>query len=566
LLALAACSAPPRVPPEPQPRGPNVIVIVTDDQGYGDFGFQGNPVLRTPHLDALAAASAQATTFYVNPVCAPTRAALLTGRHCQRTRAIDTYRGRAMLEPAEVTLAEALRDAGFATGIFGKWHLGDCYPMRPIDQGFEESLVHRGGGIGQPSDFEGGERRYTDPWLLHDDRLQRAQGWCTDVYFDAAIAWLRAQHSQRKPFFALITPNAPHGPFGDVPQELYEHYRALDLAPAAGSDDDRDRLARIFAMIDNIDANIGKLSAALDEIGAARDTLVVFLTDNGPETLRWNAGLRGRKSEVFDGGIRTPLLLRWPARLEAGARIDRIAAHIDVMPTILEACGVPAPRGAPLDGRSLLPLFEGRAEDWPDRALVIQTHRGDRTVRYHNAMVRTQRWKLVNDSGFGREVDSVEPAFALYDMEADPAERDDVAAAHPEVVARLRAAYEQWYEDVAATRPDNWAPPRIVLGAPQSPNVTLTPQDRRVDGAFEVLVADAGPYRVRVRFSPGAQHVRFQLGATVLEADVAPDERGHSFTGVALPPGAGRLRADVRTERGVASAHHIHIERAGRSR
>lgn len=576
-LVLLACTAPaPPLPPTVSDPRPNVILIVTDDQGCGDFGSQGNPVLRTPNLDALAARSAAVQTFYVSPVCTPTRAALMTGRYCQRTRAIDTYIGRAMMEPAEVTVAEALRAAGWATGIFGKWHLGDCYPMRAIDQGFDEALVLRGGGIGQPSDPEGGEGRYTDPWLFHNGELVRTKGYCTDVCFDAAIAWMRARRAQGQPFFTYLATNAPHGPFADVPAAAYEYYREQDLSPVhlAAGEHDNDLLARIFAMIENVDDNVGKLLAALEAMGAADDTQVLFCVDNGPNTQRYVRGCRGWKSEVYEGGIRSPLWACWPKRLAAGTTADRVAAHVDVMPTILDACGVPLPAGVRIDGRSLLPLLEGRESAWPDRAIVIQAHRGDVAVRYHNFMERTQRWKLLNASGFDKEMDSVTPRFELYDMQNDPFELHDVAAEHPEVVEDLRARYDAWFDDVSSTRPDNYAPPRIVIGAAAAPGVTLTRQDwrrttndhgwgARSTGYWEVDVADAGPYQVRVRFPKNAavREVRLRIGRELHAAAVPRNAAGHTFASVALTPGPGRLVVELDDAKGTLGAHQVHVER-----
>ena len=302
---------------------PNIVLVMTDDQGYGDFGFAGNPVLETPHLDALAARSATVERFYVSPVCTPTRASLMTGRYNYRTRAIDTYIGRAMMEPEEVTIAELLRDAGYATGIFGKWHLGDNYPLRTMDQGFEESLVHRGGGIGQPSDPPGGEGKYTDAVLFRNGQREETTGYCTDVYFDAAFDFMEQAAAEGRPFFAYVPTNAPHGPFHDVPEDWLEHYRQTDLTaalpdPGQASEQVLDRLARSYAMISNIDENVGRLTARLDELGLAENTLVVFLVDNGPDRGRYNAGLRGRKGTAFEGGIRSPLLARWPGRLPGG--------------------------------------------------------------------------------------------------------------------------------------------------------------------------------------------------------------------------------------------------------
>lgn len=457
----------------PAAERPNIVLIMTDDQGYGDLGATGNPVIHTPNLDALAARSASMSRFYVSPVCAPTRASLMTGRYNYRTRVVDTFKGRSMMEPDEFTLAEALQQAGYTTGIFGKWHLGDAHPMRPNDQGFDESLVHRGGGLGQPSEPIDNARRYTDPVLFHNGRRVETTGYCTDVYFDAALEFVDRAVAADKPFFLYLTPNAPHGPYHDVPEALYQKYKNMDLSPVfVGNDRDADRLARIFAMIENIDQNVGRLQAKLGAAGVVRNTIVIFMVDNGPNTRRYVGALRGMKSEVHEGGIRSPFYVQWPARLKANHSNDRIAAHIDVMPTLLDAAGVAAPDN--LDGRSMLPLLEGRAVDWPDRQIVIQTHRGNEPQRWHHFALIEQRWKLVHPTGFGRETMPEEVPFELYDLVADPGESNDLAAERPEKVAELKAAYSAWFDDVSSTRPDNFAPPRIVVGSDRETVTALT--------------------------------------------------------------------------------------------
>ncbi|MEM1096472.1 MAG: arylsulfatase, partial [Bacteroidota bacterium] len=345
-VGLAACT-----PSAPKP--PNIIVLITDDQGYGDFGATGNPVIQTPHLDAMAARSAEMTTFYVSPVCSPTRASLMTGRYNYRTRVVDTWIGRSMMEPEEVTLAEMLGDAGYATGLFGKWHLGDSYPMRPQDQGFDEVLMHRGGGIAQPSDPVGGERKYTDPVLIHNGEPVQAEGYCTDIFFDEAIDWITTQDAADQPFFAYIATNAPHDPFHDVPEDWLARYQAMNLDndqypqdvghPLPEAERNLDRRARIFAMISNIDENVGRLFDHLDGLDLTRETLVVYLNDNGPIGQRYRAGFRGGKTGVYEGGVRSPLWLHWPGQLEPGPASDAPTAHIDLLPTLLDAAGVAAP-------------------------------------------------------------------------------------------------------------------------------------------------------------------------------------------------------------------------------
>ncbi len=542
---------------------PNVILIMTDDQGYGDSGFSGNPIVKTPHLDAMAKRSARLEYFYVSPVCTPTRACLMTGRYNYRTRAIDTFRGRAMMEHEEVTIAEVLREAGYATGIFGKWHLGDNYPMRPMDQGFEEVLVHRGGGIGQPSDPPGGEGKYTDPIFMANGKLTPMQGYCTDVYFREGMKWAEKAKQQGRPFFLYLPTNAPHGPYGDVPKDKYDDYKKQTISPERFPKTpghpiakrlNADTLARVYAMISNIDDNVGRLFAWLDAGKLTENTLVIFLTDNGEATVGYNAGLKGNKSTVYEGGIRSPLFVQWPGRLAPGFASDRIAAHIDLMPTILEACGVAVPEGLRLDGRSILPLLRRQVGEWPERTLFVQSHRGDRPLRYHNCAVRTQRWKLVNPSGFGKEEFSGEPAFELYDMENDPYETKNVAAEHADIVADLKHRYEKWFLDVGTTRPDNYAPPRIYLGTPHEDPVVLTRQDWRGAGwrpndrgFWDVRVAEAGTYEIRLRFRAVSQPspVQLAIAGVQLEQTVAEGKKEAVFTCIRLPAGPARLEAAV---------------------
>ncbi len=543
------------------PSRPNVVLIMTDDQGSGDFGAAGNRVIETPNIDAMAGRSATMSTFYVSPVCSPTRACLMTGRYNYRTRCIDTWLGRSMMEPSETTVAEVLSQAGYATGIFGKWHLGDCYPMRPIDQGFEEALVLRGGGLAQPSEPRENNRRYTNPVLVHNGRLVHTQGYCTDVYFDAARQFIEKSQRDRRNFFVYIPTNAPHDPLHDVPEDLRQHYMArqeqlatlmVDQPQQDRVAEETDRLARICAMITNIDQNVGRLFEHLDRLGLRENTLVIFLVDNGPNTRRYVGDRRGMKSEVYDGGIRSPLWLHWPARLKAGTARSEPAAHIDLMPTILEACGAELPPGVTLDGRSVLPLLEGREVNWPDRTLVLQSHRGDIPVRYNNFMIRDSRWKLLNASGFGREQLPGDPNFELYDIASDPGETRNVAADHPDVTQRLKAAYDQWFDDVSSTRPDNYAPPRIWVGAPQEPETVLTRQDWRGGtwapesiGYWELHIAASGMYDIRFEFDskPTAGSLSVTMAGQSKTLEVAPQANRCSLAGWQLTAGDTQLHA-----------------------
>ncbi|MHC4143773.1 MAG: arylsulfatase [Planctomycetota bacterium] len=547
---------------------PNVIIVMTDDQGYGDLGVTGNPIIRTPNIDAMAARSGSMKNFYVHPVCAPTRACLMTGRYNYRTRVIDTWVGRAMMEPEETTIAEILSGAGYATGIFGKWHLGDNHPMRPMDQGFDESLVHRGGGIGQPADPPGGEGKYTDPVLLDNGKPAQFKGYCTDVYFERAAEWISKCTARKKNFFAYIPTNAPHGPFHDVPEEILERYKKMDLGNDHFPQDkghplpeasDEEKRARIFAMITNIDDNMGRLFTRLDELGLSENTIVIFMVDNGPNGRRYVAGMKGSKSHVHEGGIRSPFFAHWPAAIEAGQSSDRIAAHIDVLPTILDACGVQKPAGLELDGRSFLPLLRGREVNTPDRMIVIQSHRGDEPILYHNFAARTQRWKLLNASGFGNETLKGAPKFELYNMEADPLEQNDLAQERPDMVEAMRRKYEQWFNDVGSTREDNYAPPRIHIGTEHENPVVLTRQDWRhvkgrtwaadSNGHWELFAVTSGEYDVRLRFpelKTGA-HVTLDMSGRKLAAEIDKGATDCTFESVAVSKGKVRLLATLAT-------------------
>ncbi|QDS95911.1 Arylsulfatase precursor [Roseimaritima multifibrata] len=535
---------------------PNVVLIMSDDQGGGDYGFMGNDVIRTPALDAMHARSGYLSKFYVSPVCAPTRASLMTGRYNYRTRCVDTYVGRAMMDPEEVTLAESLRDAGYKTGIYGKWHMGDNYPLRAMDQGFSESLVHRGGGIGQPSDPIGAEGKYTDPVLFKNGEEVSLKGYCTDIYFDAAMEFMTSSTETGKPFFAYIATNAPHGPFDDVPQELYEEYKNTDLSsllarplPEKRRKAEFDKLARIAAMITNIDENVARLFAKLDELGITDNTIVIYLNDNGPNTMRYVGNMRGMKSHVDDGGIRSPLLFQWPAKVQADATSDKLCAHIDVMPTILDACNVEPPHATKMDGRSFLPLLTGEDVNWPTRQVVFQSHRGNVPQLFNHFALHEDPWKLVNPSGFGNERINGVPKLELYNLSNDPRQMHNVAADHPETTKRLSQAYEAWFADVSSTREDNFAPPRIIVGTKHEPQTVLTRQDWRhatgrpwakdSNGFWLLQAAEAGDYDIEIILDSDnhpAGTAIVSVGESQSELKLtAGQQRGHLFVIDASP-------------------------------
>jgi len=542
-----------------QAKKPNIIIIMADDQGYGDLSITGSDVVETPHMDRIAKEGAWLKRFYVSPVCTPTRANLMTGRYNYRTRAIDTYMGRAVMEPDEVTIAEVLSEAGYATGIFGKWHLGDYYPTRSVDQGFTESIVHCGGGLRQPSNPPDGER-YHDPILYHNGKPKRFEGYCTDIYFDEAAKFIERRVKAGKPFFAYIPTNAPHGPYDEPPtRELFEHFQAKF------PNDKRNAKAGFYAMVKNIDDNMGRLLKKIESLGVDDNTLVIFLTDNGPSA--GSAGpFRARKGSAYEGGIRTVCFLRWPGVIVPGSSSDFTAAHIDLMPTILDFCGVPKPEGVKLDGRSVRPLIPekgvAKAQGWPDRHLFLQWHRGDVPQRYHHfAAIDPQgKWKLTHDSRAGDKTLKGEPKFELYDLHSDVGETKNLASKHPDIVARLKKAYDAWFDDVCNTRAPNFGMPPIVIGSDKQSTVVLTPQDKRVEGEgrgwwaggyWPIDVHHTGPYTVKVLLTRETDEattvqLKIEVGDKTLSRALSIP-RGVDVTAigdVTLPgKGLGRVRA-----------------------
>ena len=401
---------------------PNIVFIITDDQGYGDLACHGNPVIKTPHLDQLHSESLRLTDYHVSPTCTPTRAALMTGRYTNRTGAWHTIMGRSLLRPNETTIADYLTKSGYVTGIFGKWHLGDSYPYQPQDRGFQKTYIHGGGGIGQTPDLW--DNSYFDDTYLEDGTPVKAKGFCTDVFFDEAAKFIEAQHAAKKPFFAYISTNAPHGPF-HAPQKYIDMYPDMkgDIAP-------------FFGMITNIDDNIGKLRKKLTEIGAADNTLFIFTTDNGSVrgTKIHNAGMSGGKGKHTEGGHRVPFFIHWPEKgWTKGRDIPQLSAHIDILPTFADLCGFKTGGKLPIDGTSLTPLLENaQAKDWPDRTIITDSQRNITPVKWKNCSIMTQDWRLLNGS-------------KLYQLSKDPGQKKNVAKKHPERVKAMRASYEKWW-------------------------------------------------------------------------------------------------------------------------
>jgi len=428
---------------------PNVIVIITDDQGYPPLGRHGNPWIRTPNLDRMHDASVRFDRFFVCPTCSPTRSALMTGRHPLRNGVSHTVIERERLTLDAVTLPQVLTKAGYQSGIFGKWHLGDEEPYQPHNRGFTETFIHGAGGIGQAFDCSCADvpgNRYFDPIIRHNTKFVQTEGFCTDVFFTAALGWIREKSLERQPFFAYIATNAPHDPFVARDQDKQ---RFLDLGFT-------DQQAGYFGMIENIDQNVGRLQEKLRQWKLLENTVVIFMSDNGMSQGGWqppnkalgktaegvklfpfNAGMRGLKGSPDEGGVRVPFFFQWEGRVEAGKEIPQIAAHIDLFPTIAALAGAELPTGQ-VEGRSLLPLIAGSNTEWPDRTLVTHTGRWPQFAdpagyQWKGASLRNQRFRLVNNE-------------ALYDMQADPGQTKNVIDQHPEIVKRLREEYDQWWK------------------------------------------------------------------------------------------------------------------------
>lgn len=490
---------------------PNIVIVMTDDQGYGDLSCHGNEVLKTPNIDKLHSESVRLLDYHVAPTCSPTRAAFLTGHWTNRTGVWHTIMGRSMLREDEVTMGRIFKDAGYSTGMFGKWHLGDNYPFRPEDRGFDEVMRHGGGGVGQTPDFW--DNAYFDGSYFHNSKPEAVKGFCTDVWFDYAKKFIKAQKKAGKPFLTYIATNAPHGPM-HAPPSFSKPYEHLGVGTA-----------NFFGMIANIDRNVGLLRSFLDEEGLADNTIFIFTTDNGTSSGAniFNAGMRGKKGSEYDGGHRVPFFIFWPnGKLTGGRDVKPITAYVDVVPTLIDLCEIAAPEGVRFDGTSIRPLLHGVETDtWPDRILVTDSQRVKDPIKWRKSAVMTSRWRLNN----GKE---------LYDIKADPGQSKNIAADHPQVVERLKNFYNGWWSELLPTFRQDAA---IHLGNLAENPATLTCHDWITTGStpwnqshvrkalrgkpntgfWNVKVVADGNYEIRVRRWP------VESGAAIQQA---------------LPPGA----------------------------
>ena len=416
------------------PERPNIIIVMADDVGYGDYACLGNPIIHTPAADAFYQQSIRFTDFHVSPTCAPTRAALMTGRHEFKNGVTHTIYERERLTLNATTIAQVLKSAGYTTGIFGKWHLGDEPGRWPDKRGFDEMFIHGGGGIGQTFPGSCGDapgNTYFDPAILHNGRFEKTTGYCTDVFFRQALKWIDQKRKGHAPFFAYLPLNAAHAPL-QVPDEYVKRYEGK--VPV--------NTAKFYGMIENLDDNFGVLLKRLKDWGIEDNTLMIFLTDNGGTfgVSVYNAGMRGSKVTPYEGGTRVPSFWRWPAAFKGGVDCEALTAHIDIFPTLAEIAGAKLNDevNKQVEGRSLLPLLKNAKAQWPDRFLVTHVGRWPRgradDWKFKNCCIRDSRFALVNNS-------------ELYDLKADPGETKNVIQERPGVAAKMRTAYDHWWSE-----------------------------------------------------------------------------------------------------------------------
>jgi arylsulfatase len=448
----------------PSAKRPNVIVLLTDDQGYGDLSCLGNPVLKTPNMDHLHGESVRFTDFHAAPMCTPTRGQLMTGMDALHNRATSVTAGRALLQRGIPTMADAFKAGGYRTGIFGKWHLGDYYPYRPMDRGFQEAMYFRGFGMSSAPEFD---NDYFNGRYLHNGVSQRFSGYCTDFWFGEAMRWMEQRRRANEPFFTYLPTNAPHGPAW-VAEEFSKPYQH-DGLPAA-----------FFGMIANIDMNLGKLEKYLTESGLRDNTILVFMTDNGGTggVPVFNAGMRARKTQLYEGGHRVPCFVRWPSGgLRKPADVDAPCGMQDVMPTLIDLCGLARPSASRFDGTSLAGLLKGTSSTLADRMIVVQY--GQIPEKF-DSCVLWNKWRLVK----GKE---------LYDLKTDPGQTKDVAGQNPAILRKMADHYDKWWAGIEPTLRD-FCP--ISIGSEQENPVNLVSsdwQDIYADNPGHVLSGAGGP-------------------------------------------------------------------------
>ncbi len=504
-----------------QPLQPNVILIVTDDQGYGDLSAHGNPVLKTPNMDRFREGAVRFTDFHVAPMCSPTRGQLMTGLDAMRNGCTAVCQGRSMMRAELPTMANFFADSGYATGHFGKWHLGDSYPHRPEDRGFQETIHHRAWGITSLADhWENHTDVYFDPILSHNGVDKKFEGYCTDIFFSEAMKWIEKQAEAENPFFVYLPTNTPHVP--NVCAEKYaEQYR--------GEFEGKTLPAEFYGMIANLDENLGKLEAFLNARGLSEDTLVIYMSDNGTQSQQakevFNAGMREKKTSVYEGGHRVPLFVRWPkGGLAHGEDIDELTQVQDLLPSLIDLCALETgDTSTDFDGSSLAGMLRGETRELPDRKLVIQYRVSG--APWDPAVVLWDKWRLVGGD-------------QLFHVGRDPGQATNVAKEHPEVVKAMSDHYDSWY---AGAKPIFDKPRWITVGRAAEPESILYAQDWIGDycdnmgglttgaakGYWNVIVDREGIYEMELRRWPK------ESGKALTEGHAGPQDQGPSARPIA---------------------------------
>lgn len=567
---------------------PNVIFIITDDQGYGDLACHGNPWIETPTMDKLYNESVRLTNYHSGTTCAPTRAGLMSGLNCNRVGVWHTIMGRSLLDKEVTILPELFKNKDYRTAIFGKWHLGDNYPYRPGDRGFDEVFIHGGGGVGQTPDVWNND--YFDDVYLENGIRKQTEGYCTNVWFDAALQFI--EKNGDNPFFCYLSTNAAHSPF-HVPEKYIAMYDTIEEVPNPN----------FYGMITNIDDNLALLEDKLEELGIKNNTILIFTTDNGTAagaeidwrgmvTSGFNAGLRGKKGSEYEGGHRVPFFIRWPGKnIGGGKDLQMLASYTDVMPTLIELCNLEKSEIDTLDGMSFVPYLTDTVTTYPERTIITDTQREEMPEKWKNSAVMTQRWRLIK-------------GYELYDMERDPGQTRNVAGYYPTTVRQLREEYNQWWDEIS-TEFDDYH--ELVLGADNIPD-ELTAHDwhtveavppwhqqqiraeAEINGYWVVSVESEGTYEFRLHrwpvetaaalgdsLPPGDSipggdpypegralniiWAKMQYGDMVDSAQINPKERYAKFT-FYLSPGESRLKTWFReadgTERG---AYYVYVKK-----